>query len=244
MELVDTHAHLEGFSDKVSMVGAAKAANVVAIVAVSADLETCKYALRLAGEYPGFIHPALGIHPQEAEKDVESAFAFIEEHLGECVAIGEIGLDYWTKVDKGLQRNVFSRLLEYAVSRRLPVSIHSRGAWEDCFQIIRDRGIRKAVFHWFTGPPETLKRILDAGYSISATPALEYSKAHIGAIRNTPLEALVLETDCPVKYHGRESEPADVARTLRFVAELKGLSEEEVASRTTQNARCLFNLRT
>ena len=243
MELLDTHAHLEGFADKTSMVESAKTAGVVAIIAVSADLETCRYTLKLAEEYPGFIYPALGIHPQEVGKDVESAFAFIEEHLCECVAVGEIGLDYWTKVDRGLQRKVFSRLLEFAMSRELPVSIHSRGAWEECYQLLRDKGVRKAVFHWFSGPSETLERVLDSGYLVSATPALEYSKAHKGAIRETPLEALVLETDSPVRYHGKESEPADVAKTLRFVAELKGLSEEDVASRTTENAKHLFNLR-
>ena len=243
MELVDTHAHLEDFSDEDSMVKTAKTAGVVAIVGVSADLETCKYTLKLAEEYPGFIYPALGIHPQEAEKDVESAFTFIEEHLGECVAVGEVGLDYWTKVDRELQRKVFTRLLELASSRDLPVSIHSRGAWEDCYQILKDKGVRKAVFHWFSGLPETLKRVLDSGYLVSATPASEYSKAHREAIRNTPLEALVLETDSPVKYRGRESQPADVARTLRFVADLKGLSVEEVASRTTENARRIFGLK-
>jgi len=244
LELIDTHAHLEGFSDKASMVESAKAAGVVAVVAVSADLDTCKHTIKLAGEYPGFIYPALGIHPTEVEKDIEAAFAFIEEHLGECVAVGEIGLDYWTKIDREVQHKVLLRLLGSAVSRDLPVSIHSRGAWEDCYQLLKDRGVRKAVFHWFSGPLETLKRILDSGYLVSAAPALEYSKAHRGAIRDTPLEALVLETDSPVRYRGRESEPADVARTLRFVAELKGLSEEDVASRTTENARHLFNLRT
>jgi len=244
LELIDTHAHLEGFTDKASIVRSAKAAGVITVVAVSADLETCKHTLKLAEEYPGFIYPALGIHPTEADKDVESAYAFINGHLGECVAVGEVGLDYWSKVDREVQRKVLTRLLESAVSRDLPVSIHSRGAWDDCYQLLNQKGVRKAVFHWFSGPLEILERVLKSGYLVSATPAVEYSKAHREAIWNTPLEALVLETDSPVRYRGRESEPADVARTLRLVAELKGLSEEDVASRTTENARRLFNLRT
>lgn len=243
MELIDTHAHLEGLSSKASIVEAAKAAGIVAVVAVSADAETCRQTLKLAKEYSNFIYPALGIHPQEAAKDVESAFAFIKEHINDCIAIGEIGLDYWTKVDKELQRRIFSRMLEYAMIRDLPVSVHSRGAWEECYQILKDKEIRKAVFHWFSGPLETLKRVLDSGYLVSASLASEYSKAHRVAIQETPLEALVLETDSPVRYHGIESEPADVAKTLRFVSDLKDLSQEEVASKTTENARRIFKLK-
>lgn len=243
LELVDTHAHLEGFVDKALMVSNAKAAGVGTVVAVSTNMETCWKTLKLAEEYSSFIYPALGIHPQEVGKNIEPAFSFIEEHLSECVAIGEVGLDYWSEVDKELQHEIFSRLLECALSKDLPVSIHSRGAWEECFQTVKDKGVHKAVFHWFSGSLETLKRVLAAGYLVSATPALEYSRAHKAAIKEAPLEALMLETDSPVRYHGKVSEPADVVKTLRFVAELKGLSEEEVASKTTENAKNFFNMR-
>jgi len=243
LQLIDTHAHLEGFADSSRMVGSAKASGVVAVIAVSADLETCRRTIALADEYPGFIYPALGVHPQEAGKDNEAAFTFIEEHLDRCVAVGEIGLDYWAKVDKEAQNKAFSRLLDLALSRDLPVSIHSRGAWEECYQMAKEKGIRKAVFHWFSGSTETLRLVIDSGYLVSATPALEYSKAHRAAICEAPIESLVLETDSPVKYHGKEAEPADVARTLHFVAELKDMVLDDVASKTTMNARRLFSLR-
>jgi TatD DNase family protein len=242
MQLIDTHAHLEGFADSSRMVSNAKASGVVSVIAVSADLETCKRTIGLADEYPDFIYPALGVHPQEAGKDNEAAFTFIEEHLDRCVAVGEIGLDYWAKVDKEAQNRAFSRLLDFALSRDLPVSIHSRGAWEECYRMASEKKTQKAVFHWFSGSTETLRLVIDSGYLVSATPALEYSKAHRAAIREAPIESLVLETDSPVKYHGKEAEPADVARTLHFVAELKDMVVDDVASKTTMNARRLFSL--
>ncbi len=240
MGLIDSHAHLEGFSNLSLVVEHAKVAGVVGIFAVSADLETSKRSLQLQKDYEGFIKALIGIHPQEAEKDQASALRFIENHSDECVGIGEIGLDYWAKVDENAQRRVFTALLSIAEAKGLPVSIHSRGSWDECYRLLVEYRVRRAVFHWYSGPLETLKRILDSGYLVSASPAVEYSKAHRLAIREAPLDSLLLETDCPVKYHGRESEPADVAKTLAYVSALKGLSSEAVASKTTENAHRLF----
>ena len=96
--------------------------------------------------------------------------------------------------------------------------------------------------HWYTGHLKTLKALLDSSYLVSATPAIEYSKDHREAIREAPLEQLVLETDCPVAYRGVPSEPVDILRTLRAVAALKGVPEEEVAEETTKNTLELFNI--
>jgi len=240
MELIDTHAHLEAFGDMSVVVERAKAAGVVGVFAVSANQQTSEQALRLQQKYRGFINTLIGIHPQETGKDQTAALSFVEQHLSECVGIGEVGLDYWTKIDQNLQRSIFSSLLRIAVASGLPVSIHSRGSWDDCCRLLEEYRVRRAVFHWYSGPLETLKRILDSGYLVSATPAVEYSKAHRQAVREVPLDSLVLETDCPVRYHGRESEPADVAKTLAYVSALKGLSPEVVASKTTENALRFF----
>ncbi len=242
-ELVDTHAHLESFSEFSGVLERAKAAGVVGIVAVSADLQTSERALVLQREHMGFVKALIGIHPQEAGKDQKTAVEFVRNHLDECSGIGEVGLDYWTKVDQEMQKRVFTVLLKMAATRGLPVSVHSRGSWDDCYKMLGKYKVRIAVFHWYSGGLETLKSILDSGYLVSATPATEYSKAHRQAIKVVPLDSLMLETDCPVRYHGRASEPADVAKTLTSVSALKGISPQVVASRTTENALRFFRFR-
>jgi len=243
MELFDTHVHLEGFNDMSDVVARAKAVGVIGIIAVSTALQTSKNALRLQREYKGFVHALIGIHPQETGKDQTAALSFVERHLDECFGIGEVGLDYWMKIDQDVQRSIFRRLLKIAVETGLPVSLHSRGSWDDCYKLLQEYKVRSAVFHWYSGGLETLKRILDSGYMVSATPASEYSKAHRQAIKEVPLDSLMLETDCPVRYHGRESEPADVAKTLAYVSALKSASPDAVASKTTENALRFFRLR-
>ncbi|MCX6008966.1 MAG: TatD family hydrolase, partial [Chloroflexi bacterium] len=137
------------------------------------------------------------------------------------------------------------RLLSLAKAHQKPAIIHSRYAWKDSFELVKESGIEKAVFHWFTGFSSVLKDIIEAGYFISATPAAEYHEEHRRAIKETPPEKLLLETDCPVAY-GKEvryrSEPADLLRSLRAVAALKGIDEITVAEQTTHNATQFFGL--
>jgi len=146
---------------------------------------------------------------------------------------------------KELQKEVLKRLLALAKEHGKPMTIHSRYAWKDCFELVKGAGVEKAVFHWFTGFSSVLRDILDAGYFISTTPAAEYHAEHRRAIRETPLEKLLLETDCPVVY-GRgikyRSEPADILRSLRAAAALKGIEEVVVAEQTTYNARQLLGI--
>jgi TatD DNase family protein len=114
--------------------------------------------------------------------------------------------------------------------------------------MVKEAGLEKAVFHWYTGTTSVLREIIDSGHFISVTPAIEYHEEHRRAVKEAPLEQLLLETDCPVVYaRGREGEfrsgPADAARSLKGTAALKGLSEAEIALVTTENARRLFRLR-
>jgi len=108
--------------------------------------------------------------------------------------------------------------------------------------MVCEAGLKKAVFHWYSGPMEVLTRIIEKGYLISATPALVYSSRHRKAIRRMPMGGLLLETDAPQAYRGVESEPKDLLTSLFAVADLKGMEPEEVANWTTQNARELFEL--
>ena len=126
-----------------------------------------------------------------------------------------------------------------------PALVHSRYAWRDALSLVEEAGATKAVFHWYTGTSSVLREIIERGYYISATPAVEYHEEHRRAVKETPLDRLLLETDCPVVY-GRggagefRSQPADVARSLKGAALLKGMPEEELARNTTDNAVRLF----
>jgi len=136
-------------------------------------------------------------------------------------------------------------MLELARREDKPVSVHSRYAWKDGFDLVKEAGVSKAVFHWYAGFSSVLREIIAEGYFISATPAGEYHDEHKRAIKEIPLENLLLETDSPVTY-GREtryeSRPSDIIRALGAVAQVKGLGRGVVAEQTTGNAVRLFGL--
>ena len=146
-------------------------------------------------------------------------------------------------VPKELQKDTLRQLLNLAKKHDKPIIIHSRYAWRDSLQLVQDIGVTKAVFHWFTGFSNVLKDIIASGYFISATPATEYHEEHRRAVRETPLNKLLLETDSPVTY-GREekykAKPADVLRSLKATAQLKQVDEVTVAIQTTRNAIRFF----
>ena len=239
--LIDGHAHLEEIDDLADALTEARAAGVNAIVAVGMTIDSNRTVLALSREYPGYVYPAVGYHPWEIRaEDVEATLAFIQEHLPGCVALGEVGLDYKAKVKKALQKHVLSMLLELAVRHGKPAILHCRYSHNRTLEIVREAGLKEGVFHWYTGSIETLRKILNQGYSISATPGLAYSPPHRDGIQYAPLNRILLETDSPVAYQGKTSRPVDVRRTAELVAEIKGEPLETVAHRTTQNTRRFF----
>lgn len=250
--LIDSHAHLEEIKDPDEVIAEAKSAGLVAVIAVGSDEASNEKVLELAQRYHGFVHPALGLHPWNLkDSDVDQTLQSIEAHVMEAVGIGEIGLDYDKRViartDKDTQKEALRRLLRISREHAKPALIHSRYAWQDALDSVKDAGVTKAVFHWYTGTSSVLRGIIAQGYYISATPAVEYHEEHRRAVREVPLEQLLLETDSPVVYQrGTEAQfearPADVARVLKAVASLRGLPEAQVAEATTDNARRLFAL--
>jgi len=251
--LIDTHAHLDEIDGIETALADAAKSGLLAIISVGQDLGSNLKSVELAASHPGFIYPAIGIHPwaigNMAAPDLAANIEYVRLNLAAAQALGEVGLDYDKRVlktaGKSLQQDVLRQLLEMAAALDKPVSLHSRYAWKDSLALAKETGVKRLVFHWYTGFSSTLAELLEAGYYISATPAVEYHDEHRRAVREASVDRLLLETDCPV-YYGREnryrSAPADVLRSLRAAAAIKGISEEELAETTTENARRLFAL--
>jgi TatD DNase family protein len=241
--LIDGHAHLEELKDLSDSLEEARTSGVRGIIAVGMDIESNKKNFQIAEANQGYVHAAIGYHPWEIkEEEVKANLSFVRDHVERCVALGEIGLDYKIKVKKGLQWEVFGELLDIALEADKPVIIHCRFSHRRAFEMVRERKIMRAVFHWYSGPLGLLDGILGMGYFISATPALAYSPPHQAAIQQAPIERILLETDTPVSYQGRECRPKDVRITLEEVSRLKGLDPSVVSKQTTENACRLFKI--
>ena len=250
--LVDTHAHLEEIENLEQTIAEARSANIITIIGVGSDYQSNQKILDLAQVYKGFIYPMIGLHPYNLkDTDIDRNLEFIEAHINEVVGIGEVGLDYHKKVraeaEKDLQQRVLKEILKIAKKHEKPVSFHSRYAWRDSLTLVEEAQLKKVVFHWYAGTSSVLRDIINQGFFISATPAVEYHGEHRRAVKEIPLERLLLETDSPVVY-GRgdefeyEAKPVDLLRTLKGVAGLKGASEAQVAEVTTNNALKFFGL--
>jgi TatD DNase family protein len=253
LSIIDTHAHLDEIENLDISINSARESGLVAVIAVGSDHNSNIKILDISKKQPGFIYPALGLHPWGLDKmddrQLDITLKSIEDNIQTIAAIGEIGLDYnkrvLEKASKERQKEVFAELLKLSIKYNKPVSIHSRYAWKDCFQMVSSSGIQHAVFHWFTGFSSVLHDIISAGYYISCTPAAEYHEEHRRAIKETPVEKLLLETDCPV-FYGRENrysaQPSDAIRSLKAATSLKNTSEDIIAGQTTANAINLFHL--
>jgi TatD DNase family protein len=241
--LIDVHAHLDKVDQIDRAIQNAQAVGVEHIVAVGMDVDSNQKTLDLAGRYSNIIYPAIGYHPWEIRADeIDETLSFLEENVASCIAIGEIGLDYKTKVKKTIQRDVFSRILQFSVKKGKPVIIHSRFSHERCHRMVSSAGVAKAVFHWYTGPTDVLDRIIEDGYFVSATPALAYSPPHQAAMKKAPLDQTLVETDTPVAYQGKVSEPAHLLKTLSELSRIKNIPIAELACITTANAKRFFSM--
>lgn len=241
--MIDGHAHLDEIEDAGASIQRAGLCGVRAIVGVGMDIGSNRAILEIAARFPGVVYPAVGYHPWSiAAGEVEENLAFIKQMLPACVALGEVGLDYKAKVKKKLQWEVYERLLAIALEADRPVIVHCRFSHARAYEMTVSAGIKRAVFHWFTGEREVLVRLLDSGYFISVTPALAYSPFHREAAAFAPIERILVETDSPVSYQGKVSEPADLVLTLRELARIKAISFEQAAGITEGNTRSFYGL--
>ena len=248
---IDTHVHLTDLTNQAKSIENAKNNSLSGIIAVSTKIESFFITIDFAESHRGFIYAALGIHPTEfIDQKIEEASKVIMSNSGKIKAIGEIGLDYWfkpvrkDKVMKEQQREFYKTQLQIATELDLPVIIHSRGAWEDCISLAREQKCSSGVFHWYSGPTDVLTEIIESGFYVSCTPAIEYSPELRMAMKAAPIERILVETDSPVwiKTLNRPAEPADVNLAVTHLAALKELTIDEVVRETNRNARELFRI--
>ncbi len=265
---IDTHAHLDDRSfdkDRAEVIERAQEAGLKRIVSVGcwSKANAFEGVESLIREY-GFIYAALGIHPHDAaDVDAEAVFARIkslallrnEGRAGKVVAIGETGLDYhYDNSPRKAQRDLFIKHIVLGRELNLPLTIHTREAWQDTIKILKDEGFggddgaMGGIFHCFSGGVVEAAEAVKMGFYLSISGVITFKGAEElrEAVLATHMERLLIETDCPylapVPRRGKRNEPAFVVETARKIAELKGLTVEDVGRITTLNAEEVFGL--
>jgi TatD DNase family protein len=252
--LIDSHAHLEMKefdNDREQVIERATKAGVNSIITVGTNLSLSRKAVKLAGEYEN-IYAAVGIHPHDVSKINNKTYDDLKELAGrkKVVAYGEIGLDYFLNISPPeLQIEKCGEQLSLAKELKLPVIIHARQAHHQSLSMLKASGIHCGVFHCFSGDYAMARQCLDWGFYLSIPGVVTFNKSKTmqDVVKRVPLSSLLLETDCPYltpdPYRGTRNEPAYIVHTAKKVAEIKGISWEEVAAVTTQNTTNLFNIR-
>ena len=249
MTFTDTHCHLDNprfANDREASIERALEAGVTKMGAIGTgegppDLEV---AIRLAEKYPCFV-ATVGVHPHHAALATGETWKRMEELLRHPLVpiCGEIGLDYhYNFSPPEVQRDVFAEQLRIARDADKPVAIHTREAWDDTFQILEKHWTGgRGIMHCFSGGPAEAERSLALGFHLSFAGVLTFPKADAlrEAARLAPADRILVETDAPylapVPHRGKRNEPAFVLHTIRKLAEIRGVSEEEIARQTSEN---------
>lgn len=256
--LIDSHAHIYGKEfhvDFAEMLQRAADAGVSHIITVGADLESSRQACDLAARYEQ-IHCAVGIHPHDADRVTDKCYEVVRELATQhpkVVAIGEIGLDFYRdRSPRDVQETVFRRFIRLARELSLPVIIHDRDAHDRVMAILREEKADEVggVLHCFSGDLAMARECVEMGFYISIPGTVTYpgNDSLREVVRGTKIEHLLLETDCPylapVPHRGKRNEPAHVRFAAEKVAEVKGLSLEDVGRITSLNTHRLFGIGT
>ncbi len=253
--IFDTHVHYDDPAfdeDRDSLIASLEKSGIGNVVDIGASIDTTRKALELAHKYD-FIYAAVGVHPSEVEELTEDSFELLREWSedGRCVAIGEIGLDYhWPEPGRELQKKWFRRQLDLARQKQLPVVIHSRDAAKDTVDIMKEEHAEEigGVVHCFSYTKEIAKECLDMGFYIGVGGVVTFKngKKLREVVEITPIEKILLETDCPYlapePYRGKRNSSLYLPYVVEEIAKIKNISPEEVIRITENNAKTMYNL--
>ncbi len=251
--IFDTHAHYDDKAfdeDREELLPALKEAGIGFLIDPGCDLQSSVKAAEIASRFE-FAYFAAGIHPEELE-DLQEDYLIQIRKIAQnekCVAIGEIGLDYyWDTSQKELQKKIFEEQLQLAREMDLPVIIHDREAHGDCLSIVsRYTGLR-GVFHCYSGSAEMAAELLKRGWYLGFDGPVTYKNARktIEVLEITPLDRILIETDSPymspVPLRGKRNDSRNLKYVVEKIAEVKGISVGETEQITWDNARKLFRI--
>ena len=253
MIFTDTHTHLyleEFDQDRREVMEKASGAGVKYMMLPNIDSTSISTMLALADEFPGNCFPMMGLHPTSVKENFRDELAIVEEQLQErkFYGIGECGIDlYWDKTFAKEQEYVFRHHIELALSYNLPLIVHIRESFNEVIRILRDvnKPDLRGIFHCFSGSPEQAKQATGLGFSLGLGGVITFKNNRMQeTLKHVDMKHLVLETDAPflapMPYRGKRNDPSYIPLIAEKVAEIKGISVEEVARATTENARKLF----
>lgn len=253
--IFDTHAHYddEAFDeDRDALLTGLPENGIARVVNVGASLASCKRTIELMNRYD-YIYGAIGVHPSETAELNDRAFDWLRQQcqLGKCVAVGEIGLDYyWDEPDRELQKEWFRRQLNMARELDKPVIIHSRDAAKDTVELMTEEHAEEigGVIHCYSYTKETAEVFLKMGFYFGIGGVLTFKNAKKlkEAVAYIPLERIVLETDCPYlapePNRGKRNSSLNIPYVIKALAEIKGVEEEMVRQAAWENAHKLYRL--
>lgn len=253
--IFESHAHYDDKAfdeDRDELLRSFSSEGIGTVINVGASLSSCRATLHLVQEYP-FVYGALGVHPSETHELSVESLAWLSESCSKekIVAVGEIGLDYhWNEPEPAVQKEWFCRQLELAREKKLPVIIHSREAAKDTLELMKERNAAEigGVIHCFSYAKEMAREYLNIGFYFGIGGVLTFKNAKklAEAVSYIPLDRILLETDSPYlapePHRGSRNDSRNLIYVAEAVAQIKGVSTEDVIAATERNAQRLFHL--
>ncbi len=252
--LFDTHAHLDDRAfdeDREQLLCGLAARGTSLVMNPGCSLESSENAVALANRYP-WIYAAVGSHPDVADEvndAVLERYRLLAAENPKVKAIGEIGIDYhYEDIPRELQLKAFRIQMALARELGLPVIVHEREAHEDGMKVVKEFPEVTGVFHCYSGSAEMARQLVDLGWYIGFTGVLTFKNARkaIETAQSIPLERIVLETDCPymapVPFRGKRNDPGYLCYMAEKLAQIRGLSVEEIGHITAENGKRLYRI--
>ena len=249
----DTHAHYDSGAfnaDREEILAALPEAGVALVVNPGCEVRSSETAIALAERFP-HVWAAVGIHPEDMNGMSDGDLDKIEQlsKHPRCVAVGEIGLDYyWDASRKEEQKALFIEQLKLALRRDLPVIVHDREAHGDCLDIVRQFPGLRGVFHCYSGSVEMAQELLKRGWYLGFDGPITYKNARkaLEVLEICPLDRILIETDSPylspVPMRGKRNDSRNLVYVTEKIAEIKGITPQEAAAITMENGKKLFNI--